>query len=165
MGWVWRGWSARARGEKKGFRTRFFSWRHHRIAVSMATETRWFPFTWSVFFVRDICRCTWGHQESQWHAIFILGKSGLVSVHRDGSGGEWWMDVFDFGTALLSVYSQKPQEALNPIVTEERYWALFYINRLEILEETWCVSCEVRTVSLYKNSAFCPQSECVVCDV
>jgi hypothetical protein len=28
---------------------------------------------------------------------------------------------------FVSFYSQKPQEALNLLVTEERYWALFYM--------------------------------------
>jgi hypothetical protein len=30
-------------------------------------------------------------------------------------------------TYLNSFYSKKPQEALNLLVTEERYWALFYM--------------------------------------
>jgi hypothetical protein len=28
---------------------------------------------------------------------------------------------------LTAIYSQKPQEALNLLATEERYWALFYM--------------------------------------
>jgi hypothetical protein len=35
--------------------------------------------------------------------------------------------VLVFKVWFVSFYSQKPQEALNLLVTEERYWALFYM--------------------------------------
>jgi hypothetical protein len=34
--------------------------------------------------------------------------------------------ILVFKVQFVSFYSQKPQEALDLILTEERYWALFY---------------------------------------
>jgi Na+-driven multidrug efflux pump len=35
--------------------------------------------------------------------------------------------ILVFKVWFVSLYSQKPQEVLNLLVTEERYWALFYM--------------------------------------
>jgi hypothetical protein len=38
-----------------------------------------------------------------------------------------WFNQHTIIEKLLVAHSRKPQEALNLLVTEERYWALFYI--------------------------------------